>query len=52
MLGDANVSRDAPRDTFRPASFENASRGSSDAGSGDDVKSVTLSRVGLVDTYA
>jgi flagellar hook-length control protein FliK len=52
VLGDANVSRDAPRDTFRPATFANASRGSSDAGSGDDVKSVTLSRVGLVDTYA
>jgi flagellar hook-length control protein FliK len=52
VLGDANVSRDGPRDTFRPATFANASRGSSDAGSGDDVKSVTLSRVGLVDTYA
>lgn len=51
VLGDANVSRDGPRDTFRPATFANASRGSSDAGSSDDVKSVTLSRVGLVDTY-
>lgn len=52
VLGDANVSREGPRDTFRPATFANASRGSSDAGSSDDVKSVTLSRAGLVDTYA
>jgi flagellar hook-length control protein FliK len=52
VLGDANVSRDGPRDNFRPATFANASRGSSDAGASDDVKSVTLSRVGLVDTYA
>lgn len=52
VLGDANVSRDGPRDSFRPATFANASRGSSDAGSGDDVSRVTLSRAGLVDTYA
>jgi flagellar hook-length control protein FliK len=52
VLGDANVSREGPRDSFRPATFANASRGSSDAGASDDVKRVTLSRVGLVDTYA
>lgn len=52
VLADANVSRDSPRDSFRPAQFANASRGSSDAGASDDVKRVTLSRVGLVDTYA
>jgi flagellar hook-length control protein FliK len=51
VLGDANVSRDAPRDSFRPATFSDASRGSSDAGVDTDVKSVTLSRMGLVDTY-
>jgi hypothetical protein len=50
VLGDANVSRDAPRDSFRPATFSNA-RGSSDAGLDTDVKPVTLSRLGLVDTY-
>jgi flagellar hook-length control protein FliK len=52
VLGDANVSREGPRDTFRPATFANASRGSSDAAPGEDVTRVTLSRVGLVDTYA
>jgi flagellar hook-length control protein FliK len=51
VLGDANVSRDAPRDSFKPATFANASRGSSDAGVETDVRSVTLNRVGLVDTY-
>ena len=51
VLGDANVSRDAPRDSFKPATFARAGRGSSDAGSVTDVKPVTLSRLGLVDTY-
>jgi flagellar hook-length control protein FliK len=51
VLGDANVSRDTPRDTFRPATFANASRGSSDAAIETGVKPVTLSRLGLVDTY-
>jgi flagellar hook-length control protein FliK len=51
VLGDANVSRDAPRDSFKPATFANASRNSSDAGVETDVKRVTLGRVGLVDTY-
>jgi len=51
VLGDANVSRDAPRDTFKPAKFANASRGSSDGGDEVGVKSVTMSRLGLVDTY-
>jgi flagellar hook-length control protein FliK len=51
VLADANVSRDGPRDTFRPATFANASRGSSDAGAEGDVKSITSARLGLVDTY-
>ena len=51
VLGDANVSRDAPRDSFKPASFANGTRGSSDASADLDVKPVTLSRLGLLDTY-
>jgi hypothetical protein len=51
VLGDANVSRDAPRDSFRPATFADASRGSSDAGGESDVSPITSSRLGLVDTY-
>jgi hypothetical protein len=51
VLGDANVSRDAPRDSFKPASFANGTRGSSDASVDLDVKPVTLSRLGLLDTY-
>ena len=51
VLGDANVSRDPSRDNFKPATFANATRGSSDTGSDGDVKRVTLSRIGLVDTY-
>jgi flagellar hook-length control protein FliK len=51
VLGDANVSRDAPRDSFRPATFAKASRGSSDGAEEVGVKPVTLSRLGLVDTY-
>jgi len=50
-LGNANVSRDAPRDTFKPASHANGTRGSSDASGDITVKPVTLSRLGLVDTY-
>jgi flagellar hook-length control protein FliK len=50
-LGNANVSRDAPRDSHKPATFTNGSRGSSDASAEISVKRVTLSRVGLVDTY-
>ena len=51
VLGDANVSRDAPRDSFRPATFADASRGSSDAGGESDVSPITSARLGLVDTY-
>jgi flagellar hook-length control protein FliK len=50
-LGNANVSRDAPRDSHRPTPQTHGSRGSSDASSDMSVKRVTLSRVGLVDTY-
>jgi flagellar hook-length control protein FliK len=51
VLGDANVGRDAQRDSFKPATFASASRGSSDAGDDLSVKSITKSRLGLVDTY-
>jgi flagellar hook-length control protein FliK len=50
-LGNANVSRDAPRDSHRPTPQSQGSRGSSDASTDMSVKRVTLSRVGLVDTY-
>ena len=50
-LGNANVSRDAPRDSYKPGSHANSSRGSSDASTDLSVKRVTLARVGLVDTY-
>jgi flagellar hook-length control protein FliK len=50
-LGNANVSRDAPKDSFRPGTTGGSSRGSSDASADISVKRVTLSRVGLVDTY-
>ena len=50
-LGNANVSRDTPRDSHKPAPFTNGSRGSSDASTDLSVKRVTLARMGLVDTY-
>ena len=50
-LGNANVSRDTPRDSHKPAPFTTGSRGSSDASPDISVKRVTLARVGLVDTY-
>jgi flagellar hook-length control protein FliK len=50
-LGNANVSREAPRDSYKPSSHGSTSRGSSDAPAEIGVKSVTLSRLGLVDTY-
>lgn len=50
-LGNANVSRDAPRDSHKPSSHAGGSRGSSDASADISVKRVTLARVGLVDTY-
>ena len=51
MLGDANVSRDAPRDAFRQQAPANSMRGSSDASSELNVNPITLRRLGLVDTY-
>ena len=50
-LGNANVSRDAPRDSHKPAPFTQGSRGSSDASADLSVKRITLRRIGLVDTY-
>jgi flagellar hook-length control protein FliK len=50
-LGNANVSRDAPRDSHKSSPFSNGSRGSSDASPDISVTRVTMSRVGLVDTY-
>ena len=50
-LGNANVSRDPPRDSHKPSPFASGSRGSSDASADLSVKAVTLSRMGLVDTY-
>jgi hypothetical protein len=47
-LGNANVSRDAPRDSHKSSPFM---RRSSDAPEDLSVKRVTLSRLGLVDTY-
>jgi len=51
VLGDANVSRDTPRDLFKPATFAKASRDSSDGGDDASVKAITMKRLGLVDTY-
>ncbi|MGH8241636.1 MAG: flagellar hook-length control protein FliK, partial [Steroidobacteraceae bacterium] len=51
VLADAGVSRDAPRNQFKPSATPAGSRSSSDAGSESSVKSVTLARVGLIDTY-
>ncbi len=52
VLGDAGVSRDSPRDTFKPATFAKSARGDAEVGGVSDVKPVTLSRLGLVDTFA
>ena len=51
VLTDAGVSRDAPRQAFKPSTQPGGTRGSSDAIADAPVKSVTLSRLGLVDTY-
>ena len=51
VLADAGVSRDPPRNQFKPAASPGAARGSSDAGAELSVKSVTLTRLGLIDTY-
>jgi flagellar hook-length control protein FliK len=51
VLADAGVSRDAPRNAFKPSSQPGTTRSVSDAASEASVKSVTLSRMGLIDTY-
>jgi flagellar hook-length control protein FliK len=51
VLADAGVSRDAPRNAFKPSPQPGALRGVSDASSEASVTSITLARVGLVDTY-
>jgi flagellar hook-length control protein FliK len=51
VLTDAGVSRDAPRNAFKPAPDTRGSRGNSDASNDAAVKSVTLARAGLIDTY-
>jgi len=51
VLADAGVSRDPSRNQSRPGSFSDGSRGSSDAAPAQSVKSITLARLGLIDTY-
>ena len=51
VLADAGVSRDAPRNAFKPSPQSGGPRGVSDASSDSHVKSVTLARIGLIDTY-
>jgi Flagellar hook-length control protein FliK len=51
VLADAGVSRDAPRNAFKPSAQSADARGISDASADSPVSSVTLARVGLVDTY-
>jgi flagellar hook-length control protein FliK len=51
VLADAGVSRDAPRNAFKPSQQPGGPRGVSDASSDSPVKSVTLARIGLIDTY-
>jgi flagellar hook-length control protein FliK len=51
VLADAGVSRDAPRNAFKPSPQSSALRGVSDASSEATVKSITFARAGLVDTY-
>lgn len=49
VLGDANVSRDNARDSFKPQTF---SKASSATGEVADVTPVTMNKLGLVDTFA
>jgi len=51
VLADAGVSRDPPRNAFKPSPQPAATRSVSDASSEATVKSITLARAGLVDTY-
>lgn len=51
VLSDAGVSRDAPRNAFKPSTQPAAVRGVSDASAETSVKAITLARLGLVDTY-
>ncbi len=51
VLADAGVSRDAPRNAFKPPASSLGPRGVSDVPGETVVKSVTHARLGLVDTY-
>jgi flagellar hook-length control protein FliK len=51
VLADAGVSRDAPRNAFKPSPQHAGPRSISDASGEASVTSITLARVGLVDTY-
>ena len=51
VLADAGVSRDAPRNAFKPSREAGGPRGVSDAARETTVNSITFSRVGLIDTY-
>jgi flagellar hook-length control protein FliK len=51
VLADAGVSRDAPRNAFKPSPQNAGPRSISDASAEPSVTSITLARVGLVDTY-
>ena len=51
VLADAGVSRDAPRNQFKPSASPSFGRGSSDAPAEVSVTSVTFARAGLIDTY-
>ncbi|HVY79991.1 MAG TPA: flagellar hook-length control protein FliK [Steroidobacteraceae bacterium] len=51
VLADAGVSRDSPRQAFKPPAESPRAARNIDASSGPAVTSVTLARAGLVDTY-
>jgi flagellar hook-length control protein FliK len=51
VLADAGVSRDAPRNAFKPSPHSPSTRSVSDASSEATVNPITLARLGLVDTY-
>jgi flagellar hook-length control protein FliK len=51
VLADAGVSRDAPRHAFKPSQHTDGPRSISDASAEPSVTAITLSRMGLVDTY-
>jgi flagellar hook-length control protein FliK len=51
VLADAGVSRDPPRNAFKPATQPDTPRSVSDAAGEATVTSITLARSGLIDTY-